>query len=384
MKIGSWAGICPRLRYRRLAAANYSLPLYCTRLTVAWIRSTSEFFQAERMSGEMRLCWSILAVAVLLAMPVAGKAAGSVSCTTQAELSPADRSALSAAGGRLSQAVVQQDFSALQAALLPAEAAAWDGIREAVEATAPVMKGGQAQLRSVYLLDASSLTAPTDTQFFCSNSSATLTVTISMRALPPGRYAVVLADAAGSALGGQLGMILGWDNSGASPGWKLAGLSMRPGILDGHDGVWYWTHARELSKNGQPWSAWFCYEAARSLLVPVDYISSPNLEKLAQEQAQIKSSPQDAFPYSLPDGPRTWKIDTVHVDASLQHADLGVAYESVGVTDPAAVRTEATTVLSALLKAQPGLRDNFHGLWAYSVKDGKRTPVIELPMAQIP
>ena len=61
-----------------------------------------------------------------------------------------------------------------------------------------------------------------------------------------------------------------------------------------------------------------------------------------------------------------------------------VVYESTGVTDPAALRTEAIAVLTAVLKAQPGLRASFHGLWAYSVKDGKQTPVLELPMEQIP
>jgi hypothetical protein len=86
----------------------------------------------------------------------------------------------------------------------------------------------------------------------------------------------------------------------------------------------------------------------------------------------------------LRDWPRVWKIDAVTLDATLRQPDLGVTYESTGVTDPAAARTEAVAVLSALLKAQPGLRQNFHGLWAYAVKDGKRTPVIELPMAQIP
>jgi hypothetical protein len=54
------------------------------------------------------------------------------------------------------------------------------------------------------------------------------------------------------------------------------------------------------------------------------------------------------------------------------------------VTDPAALRTEATAVLSAFLKTQPGIRANFHGLWAYAEKDGKRTAVMELPMGQIP
>jgi hypothetical protein len=74
----------------------------------------------------------------------------------------------------------------------------------------------------------------------------------------------------------------------------------------------------------------------------------------------------------------------VHLDAALRYADLGVAYESTGVTDPAALRTEAVAVLSAFLKVQPGLRTNFHGLWAYAMKDGKATPVMALPMAQIP
>lgn len=333
----------------------------------------------------MRLCWKLLAAAAMAALPLVSQAA---SCVTQSELPAQDRSALTAAGGRLADAVLRQDDAALHEALLPAEAGEWEGIRSAVEAAAPLMKGGQVQLRNIYLLDAASMTAAADSQFFCSNQSGSLTVTITMRALPPGRYAVVLADAAGAALGGQLGLILAWDPTGATPAWKLAGVSVRQGIFDGHDGVWYWEHARELARTDQPhpdpWSAWFCYEAARSLLLPVDFISSPNLEKLTQEQAQIKNSPQDAFPYAVPDGPRTWKIDAVRLDASLHQADLGVTYDSTGVTDPAAMRTEAGAALGALLKAQPGLRGNFHGLWAYAMKDGKRTPVIELPMAQIP
>jgi hypothetical protein len=163
---------------------------------------------------------------------------------------------------------------------------------------------------------------------------------------------------------------------------------MRPGVLDGKDGVWWWTRARELAKNDQPqgqsWPAWYAYEVARGLLLPVDFLSSPNLEKLNQEQLAIKNAPRDAFPLMLPDGARTWKIDAVRLDATLLHADLGVVYESTGVADPAAQRTEAIAVLSAMLKAQPGLRQDFHGLWAYAVKDGKPAPVIELPMGQIP
>jgi hypothetical protein len=329
----------------------------------------------------MRLYWINWVAAALLTVPIASRAAN---CNTQAELLPQDRNALAATAGRLSDAVLQQDYAALKAALLPAVAQEWEGIRGVVEQTTPLLKGGQVQLRSLYLLDASSQVAPADTQFFCSNASGSLTVTITMRALPPGRYALVLADAAGAPLGGQLGLILAWDGRSPAPGWKLGGLSVRQGVIDGHDGIWYWSRARELAKADLPWSAWYCYEAARSLLVPVDFLSSPNLEKLASEQAQLKNSPLDAFPYSIPDGPRTWKIDAVRLDTTLRQADLGVTYESTGVTDSAALRTEAVAVLSALLKAQPGLRESFHGFWAYAVRDGKPTPVIELPMAQIP
>jgi hypothetical protein len=334
----------------------------------------------------MRLCFkvsvpAILLAALLMALPLASFAA---SCTTQAELTPQDRGVLAGIGERLATALVQQDFGTLQGALMPAMATEWDGIRSAAEQAAPLVKGGKTQLRNIYLLDASTLSAPTDTQFFCSNANGSLTVTVNMRQLPPGRYALVLADAASAPLGGQVGIILVWDATGSPAQWKLGGLSTRQGIFDGHDGVWYWTRARELAKENMPWSAWYCYEVARHLQIPVDFISSPNLEKLSQEQSQIKGSPADAFPYTLADGARNWKIDAVRLDASLREPDLGVTYESVGAADPAVARTEAVAVLSALLKAQPGLRQNFHGMWAYASKDGRITPVIELPMGQIP
>jgi hypothetical protein len=157
-----------------------------------------------------------------------------------------------------------------------------------------------------------------------------------------------------------------WPGTASGSTWKLGGLTVRPGVLDGHDGLWWWTRARELARMNQPgtgqsetdaastnsaktnsWSAWYAYEAARRLLVPVDFLSSPNLEKLDAEQAQIRNSPHDAFPLTLADGPRTWKIDAMRLDPTLLHADLGVVYESTGVTDPAAQRTEAVAVLSA-------------------------------------
>lgn len=329
----------------------------------------------------MRLCCKGLLAALVIAAPAAGFAA---SCTSQAELTPEDRGTLASIGEQMSDAVLRQDTSALQTVLLPALSGQWEGIRSAVEQAAPLVKGGKVALRNIYLLDASTLTTPADTQFFCSNSSGSLTVTINMRSLPPGKYALILSDATGAPLAGQMAFVLAWDQTGTS-GWKLGGFSARQGDFNGHDGVWYWTRARELTQSNMPWAAWYCYDVARYLELPVDFISSPNLDKLVQEQQQIKGGPtEDAFPDSVKSGDRTWKIDAVRLDASLHEADLGVTYESPGTSDPAVARTEAIAVLGAFLKAHPGLRENFHGMWAYASTNGKVTPVMELPMAQIP
>ena len=334
---------------------------------------------------KQRIWTSAAMSAALLFAPLAARA---TSCSTQAEMNAQDRDTLASAGRQLGNAVIQQDYTSLQATLLPAVAQQWEGIRGVIEQGAAYVKGGQVQLNALYSLDATSLTAPADTQFFCSNSNGSLTVTIAMHSLPPGKYAVILGYVVGSpapgqpptATVGQLGFILGLEGNS----WKLGGVFLRPGVLEGHDGVWWWERARELNRQNAPWSAYFAYDAARYLLLPVDFISSPNLEKLGQEQAQVKNSPAEAFPYSVQDGARTWKIDSVHFDPSLRQADLAVTYQSTGVTDPAAVRTEAIAVLSAFLKSQASLRPNFHGLWAYATRDNKATPVMELPMAQIP
>lgn len=324
-----------------------------------------------------RVAW--LAVLLLVAGPASALAA---SCTTQAQLQPQDRSALAAIGQRLTTAVLQQDYATLQANLLPAVSGQWDGMHNEVDLGAQVVKGGQPQLQSIYLMDASSQTAASDTQFFCSNATGTLTVTINMHALPPGRYALILANAAGSALGGQIGLIVVWDSTGAAPAWKLGGVSVRQGSIGGHDGVWYWSQARSSAIAGNTWGAWYTYDLAHYLLLPVDFLSSPNMEKLEHEQAQLQPQP-GPFPLHLQDGDRTWTIQGIRIDTTLRTADLAVTYESLGIADPAAARTEAMAVLGALLRAHPELRNGFHGLWALASKDGKVTPVIELTMDQI-
>ena len=304
------------------------------------------------------------------------------SCTTQGSMNAADKAALVAFSDPLAAAVDAGNTDVVHAALLPAISADWDSIRSVVVSAHPLFAGGTLRWRTMYLLDASDQKAAQDTEFFCTNAENTITVTINLQNLPPGRYALVLGDYLQAPLAGQIAMIL--SDSG---GWKLGGLYAREGALDGHDGVAYWKQARAAAATTDNWSAWFSYDVARWLLLPVNFLSSPNLEKLDAEQQQV-SPPSQSLPLMLSLAPGgsgpSWKLTAVHLDTSLHSADVALTYEGSGTSDPVAARAEAVNVMTALLRIHPGLRKNFHGLWAYAQKNGNQTFAIELPMAQIP
>lgn len=331
---------------------------------------------------------SILAASILIALTaLASTSLLASSCTPEASLTPVDREALLAAGSSIADAVAAQNFDQLQASLLPAVVGDWESIRGVAQAAAPILKGGKVYWGDGYLLDATDLKAPADTQFFCSLADSATTVTVSLRGLPAGRYALLIGDYEGAPLAGQMALILGTDTT-AGGKWKLGGLFVREGALEGHDGVWYWRHARELAVKKAQWSAWFSYDIARSLLLPVDFVSSPNLEKLNKEQSQLGPDPAETLPITIVgtgvNAGKNWRVTGLRLDTTLHEPDLGLVYEGTGLTDPQAERNEAIGVMSGFLKLHPELRDNFHGLWAYAENDGKRSYAVELAMHDIP
>lgn len=343
---------------------------------------------SSRRSASGHFSRFLLTAATLLIATVAPLHA--VNCTTQASLPAADREALLAAANPIANAIAEQEPAYLQANLLPTVAGDWESIRGVAQAAIPLFKGGRVYWGDGYLLDATDLKAPTDTEFFCTNADSNVTMTITLRSLPAGRYALLIGDYEGAPLAGQVALILGVDTTNGNK-WKLGGLFVREGALEGHDGLWYWRHARELASQKSPgaeWSAWFNYDLARWLLLPVDFLSSPHLEKLNKEQSTLGANPSDSLPLTVTgtgaDAGKTWHITALHIDTSLHDSDIGLEYEGTGITDPMPARAEAVAVMSALLKLHPELRANFHGLWAYAEKDGRRNYAIELAMHDIP
>ena len=212
-----------------------------------------------------------------------------------------------------------------------------------------------------------------------------LLVTIAIPQLPPGAYALAIVHADGAPKPEQLGILA----ARGSTGWQLAGFFARPLTIAGHDGVWYWSRARDLSKAQQRWSAYFYYQSAQFLLTPVDFLSSPNLSKLEREESAVRpeglpGGEAGAPTMTLAAGDQTFAITNLRTDGALGGLDLVVHYNAnAGNVDPVFARGQAVQLMQAMLKQHAELRANFHGLWVYADSPGHQPFAVELPMEQI-
>lgn len=308
-------------------------------------------------------------------------AALAVSCTTQSQMKDADRELLVQAARGLAANVQANNAAAVKDATIPSVAAQFDGIAASIQAVAPLIQGATLTVNALYGLNAADLKSPQDeTQFFCGVSMSSMRVDITIPQLPPGNYALAILHATGVAHPQQVTMIL--ENEGGK--WKLAGFFVRPLTAAGHDGVWYWTEARDYAKKKQNWNAYFYYQTAVYLLSPVDFLASPNLEKLqGEEGATAPGGLPSAQPMLLSANGETYRITNLHTDGSLGGLDLVLNYQAENTADPVATRSRNVNLMKAMLSAHPELRDAFHGLWVYANSANQRPFANELPMAQI-
>jgi len=270
---------------------------------------------------------------------------------------------------------------AVKAMTIPSVAASFDGIAQEIEALSPLIQGASFTVNSMYLLNGTDLKpGAEEAQFFCSVPSSSLVVTVTIPQLPPGTYLLALTHATGVEHPQQVSMILQQDGGQ----WKLAGFFVRPMSLGGREGVWYWEQARLYAQKKQDWNSYFYYQTAAFLLTPVDFLSSPNLEKLQKEAQSVRpEAVPGQEPWKLPANGKTFEITSLRTDGFSGELDLVVNYKTASVADPVATRTEILELMKALLAARPELRQAFHGLWVYAHAEGQRPYAIELPMNQI-
>ena len=275
------------------------------------------------------------------------------------------------------------NVSAVKANTIPSVAAQFDGIAGTIQSVSPIIQGAALTIQSIYGLRATDLKSAQDTQFFCSVPGSQLLINIAIPQLPPGDFAFAVVHATGTKQPQQLAMILNNEPTGSTQ-WKLAGIFVRPLTAVGHDGVWYWTQARAYTNKRQQWNAYFYYQTAAYLLSPVDFISSPNLDKLQKEMSSVRPDGlPDTEPMKIAANGQTFDITNIHTDGSLGGLDLVVNYKTSDISDPVATRSRNVEVMKALLSQHPELREAFHGLWVYANAENQKPFAIELPMSQI-
>jgi len=316
---------------------------------------------------------------VAIALPVFG-----VNCTTQAQMSEAQRTALEQAARMLAANIQSGNTNAVREQTIAAVASQFGGIANTIQSIDASIQKAAITIDHLYLLDASDLKAAEETQFFCGIAGSPLTVEITIPNLPPGKYALALVHATGVQNPQQLSLVLSNDPAG-SASWKLAGFFTKPMTVAGHDGLWFWSGARAMAAKKENWGAWFYYQTAQQLLEPVDFLSSPNLQKLQRETEQSRpDSLPGVEPMKITYNGQVLNVTDVHIGDFAGKMDLIVEYQAAPIADPVQARAEVTAVMRTLLQQHPELKDAFHGLWVHaSAPNRPNWFALELPMDQI-
>ncbi len=330
-----------------------------------------------------------LAMAMGLLLAGAGRAE---LCTTQSQMSAADREAIASAARSLATAVQADDLAGLKAQTVAEYAKDFGGISYVVGNTAPRVKDGAAVVDQVYLLDATMVKRQTDgslpdAQFFCSLNKSPRETDFVIPNLPPGRYAFAMVDVA-STPAWRLSFLMRQD----AGRWLLAGLFPQAQTAAGHDGLWYWRQARLYAAAKEPWNAWLYYQQAQSLLRPAGFVQSTHLEQLRTEAA--KAAPPALSEGVGADTPLVvkgaggaeYRFTSLDTDDTLakDKVDLAVHLKAEAAADPVAARKRNTDAMTALLAAYPEMRKPFHGVWVYADTGTPSPFATEEAMAAIP
>lgn len=320
---------------------------------------------------------ALLAVQFVVLMPSAFGA----SCTTQSQMTPAQRESLSSTARIMAMQIQTGDVQGLRAITIPAVAADFGGIMDSVVRLRPLIQQAVITVDALYILDASTDPAGASrTDFYCGSP----VVVVNLTDLPPGTYALALLHATGVPQPHQLSLILS-----KTPGnrWMLAGFFDKPMTEAGHDGLWYWVSARKFAQTPSSWAAWLYYRQAAFLLDPLDSLSSPNLQKLEHETDEVHPNGLPITGSMIVSAPGE-SFNVTAIDTTTQFGgalDLEVHYtpdatQAAQLRDPPLARKQVTDVMQALLSQHPDLRDAFHGFWVRADQGTNSLFALELPM----
>jgi len=308
----------------------------------------------------LRIASATLATALAIAV------ATGQTCHSGADLDAAAKSAIESAAQRYFSMSAQGDVAGLKANAIPEVAANFTAITQAVIDNKKHFAQGQPAVAVTYLLDASQSKGTLQrADFYCGIYNSPDRVGFFIPNLPAGKYAIVIQKTPGDKDPLTLTLVL--QDIGGS--WKLAGYYPRLSSIGGHDGEWYLTQARQYKAKNQLHNAWFYYLTAWDLQAPVDFMATPQLDRLADEMQSARpgdlASPE--APMDLLAKGKVFKVTElapVPVDSEL---NLRVKYQTADASDNALAYQDNVAVIKAIVAKYPELREAFNGVIARAV-----------------
>jgi hypothetical protein len=297
---------------------------------------------------------------LLLVLACSGRAQ---ECFSGSEIDGATAKAVTAAAQQYFNLSAQGDVAGLKSNAVPEVAANFKGIEQAVVANKAIFVQGQLSGTRIFVLDASnSKTTWQRAEFYCGIYNSPDRVGFAIPNLPPGRYAMTIAKVTGKEPI-TLTMIL---QDAANNSWKLAGYYARLNSLGGHDGQWFLDKAREYKAKGQLHNAWYYYLTAWDLMAPVDFMSTPQLDKVSDETQAARPAdvPSTSTPLELAAAGNSYKVTDMAVVTVGGELGLRVQYDSPEAANPALASKVNAGVMKSLVAKYPELRDAFDVLLA--------------------
>lgn len=279
-------------------------------------------------------------------------------CYSGSEIDGATRTSLEAAAQQFLNLSAQGDLATLKTNALPDVAGNFSGIEQAVVNNKALFAQDQLSETRVFVLDASNSKSTWQrADFYCGIYNSASRVGISIPNLPPARYALVIAKLTGKE---PLTLTLILKDTGRNS-WKLAGYYVRRNTISDHDGEWFVTKARAYKEKGQLHNAWLYYLIAWELLAPVDFISTPPLDKLNDEiqASRPPDMPGTSAPLELTVGGKPVKVTELAAVTLGADMDLRLEYESSTASNPVMAAQENAGAMKALLTKYPEFREAF-------------------------
>ena len=299
-------------------------------------------------------------LALSAAILAASGALAGQTCTSGAELDAATQTAIDSAAKQYLDMSRNGDVAGLKANAIPQITGDFGAIEQAVVTNKQYFAEGQSTVTGTYLLDASQAKAPLPrAEFYCGIYNSADRQAFFIPNLPPGRYAIAIQKINGK---DPVTLSLVLQNVGGS--WKLAGYYPRLDSIGGHDGDWYLTKAREFKAKGQLHNAWLYYLTAWDLIALVNFMSTPQLDKIGDEMQAARPGdlPSDNAPLSLSANGKTFKVTELTAVPVDNNLDLRIRYENPEAANSGPAFQDNMALIKAIVAKYPEVRDGFYAV----------------------